>query len=153
MKNNRTISVILVSLVFIFAGCKTEADKNQDAIDDVTEAKEELTEAQKEARIAEQNLLESEEWLLFKNEAYLQIKKNETDIEILRLQKAKSGRTFDTLYEKRINQLEADNNKLNLRLSEFEKNQSDWEKFKLEFNNDMNTLGNALKNLTVDNSK
>ena len=56
-------------------------------------------------------------------------------------------------YEKRINQLQADNDKLKLRLSEFEKNQSDWEKFKIEFNNDMNALGIALKELTVDNSK
>jgi hypothetical protein len=153
MKNNQILSLILFSLVFTFVGCKTEEDKNQDAIDDVTEAKEELSEAQKEARIAEQNLLESEEWLLFKKEAQLKIEKNDADIEILRLQKAKSGRTFDTLYEKRIDQLEADNNRLNLRLSEFEKNQSDWEKFRLEFNDDMNSLGEALKNLTVDNSK
>ena len=153
MKKNATISIMLVSLLIIFAGCKTEAKKNQEAIDEVTEAKEELNEAQKEARIAEQNLLESEAWLTFKQEAQLKIEKNNEDIEVLRLQKAKSGRTFDTLYEKRINQLQADNDKLKLRLSEFEKNQSDWEKFKIEFNNDMNALGIALKDLTVDNSK
>ena len=153
MKKNATISIMLVSLLIIFAGCKTEAKKNQEAIDEVTEAKEELNEAQKEARIAEQNLLESEAWLTFKQEAQLKFEKNNEDIEVLRLQKAKSGRTFDTLYEKRINQLQADNDKLKLRLSEFEKNQSDWEKFKIEFNNDMNALGIALKDLTVDNSK
>lgn len=153
MKKNATISIMLVSLLIIFAGCKTEAEKNQEAIDEVTEAKEELNEAQKEARIAEQNLLESEAWLTFKQEAQLKIEKNNEDIEVLRMQKAKSGRTFDTLYEKRINQLQADNDKLKLRLSEFEKNQSDWEKFKIEFNNDMNALGIALKDLTVDNSK
>ena len=97
--------------------------------------------------------MESEAWLTFKQEAQLKIEKNNEDIEVLRMQKAKSGRTFDTLYEKRINQLQADNDKLKLRLSEFEKNQSDWEKFKIEFNNDMNALGIALKDLTVDNSK
>jgi DNA-directed RNA polymerase subunit N (RpoN/RPB10) len=33
----------------------------------------------------------------------------------------------------------------------YEKSQSDWEAFKREFNHDMEELGKALKDLTVDN--
>lgn len=35
----------------------------------------------------------------------------------------------------------------------YEKSQSDWETFKREYNHDMDELGNALKDLTVDNKK
>jgi hypothetical protein len=35
----------------------------------------------------------------------------------------------------------------------YEKKQSDWESFKREFNHDMDELGQALKDLTVDNKK
>jgi len=33
----------------------------------------------------------------------------------------------------------------------YEKNQSDWETFELELNHDMDALGQALKDVTVDN--
>ena len=46
---------------------------------------------------------------------------NEIEKQILRIKKAKTGRSFDTLYEKRIDQLVVDNDKLNQRLAAFEK--------------------------------
>jgi hypothetical protein len=35
----------------------------------------------------------------------------------------------------------------------YDKNQTDWEKFKREFNHDMDELGKSLKDLTVNNKK
>jgi len=39
------------------------------------------------------------------------------------------------------------------RLVAYEKSQSNWESFKREFNHDMDEIGQALKDLTVDNKK
>ena len=105
----------MIVILITFVGCQNEAEQNQDAIDEVTKTQEDLREALEDAKVAEQNLLVSEEWILFKQAAYLQIAKNKADIEILRIKKAKTGRSFDTLYEKRIDQLVVDNDKLNQR--------------------------------------
>lgn len=151
MKNN--ITLLLLSALFALAGCQTAAEKNTDAINDVSEAKEDLQSAKEAANLAEQNLLQNNEWLQFRKDALMQIEDNEKDIAILRIKKEKSGRTFDTLYGKRIDQLESDNKALKQRISDYETSQSDWEKFKAEFNRDMTTLGKALNDLTIDNEK
>lgn len=151
MKNN--ITLLLLCALFALAGCQTAAEKNTDAINDVSEAKEDLQSAKEAANLAEQNLLQNNEWLQFRKDALMQIEENEKDIAILRIKKEKSGRTFDTLYGKRIDQLESDNKALKQRISDYETSQSDWEKFKAEFNRDMTTLGKALNDLTIDNEK
>jgi chromosome segregation ATPase len=92
-----------------------------------------------------------EEWKAFKTETELQIKANENRIAELRAKMKKSGKTFDEMYEKNINNLEQKNKDLKARLNGYETNQSDWESFKREFNHDMDELGQALKDLTVDN--
>jgi|JI6StandDraft_1071083.scaffolds.fasta_scaffold14271_8 TolA-binding protein len=153
MRNIININLLLIGALFAFAGCQTAAEKNTDAINDVSEAKEDLQSAKEAANIAEQNLLQNNEWIQFRKDALIQIEDNEKEIAILRIKKEKSGRTFDTLYGKRIDQLESDNKALKQRISDYETSQSDWEKFKTEFNRDMTTLGKALNDLTIDNEK
>ncbi len=63
----------------------------------------------------------------------------------------KPGKTFDDLYKQRIERLEQKIADLKTRMNEYEKNQTGWESFKREFNHDMDELGSALKDLTVDN--
>ena len=75
----------MIVILITFVGCQNEAEQNQDAIDEVTKTQEDLREALEDAKVAEQNLLVSEEWILFKQAAYLQIAKNKADIEILRI--------------------------------------------------------------------
>ena len=65
----------------------------------------------------------------------------------------KPGEIFDALYEKKIANLELQNKDMKARLEAYEKIQSDWESFKYEFNHDMDAIGEALKDLTVDNKK
>ena len=50
-----------------------------------------------------------------------------------------------------IDALEERNETLKNKISDYENNQTDWESFKREFNSDMSELGNALKDLTVNN--
>lgn len=55
-------------------------------------------------------------------------------------------------YEKAITELERKNNELKNNLENFkDEGQENWTIFKEEFNHDMNELGNALKNLVVEN--
>lgn len=63
----------------------------------------------------------------------------------------KPGKTLDPLYKSRIDALELKNQELKSRLEAYEKNQSNWETFKREFNHDMDELGVALADFTVDN--
>lgn len=58
---------------------------------------------------------------------------------------------LDPLYEKRIETLEQQNKDFRKKIEDYEKSQTDWEIFKREFNHDMDELGKALKDLTVDN--
>ena len=57
-------------------------------------------------------------------------------------------------YKKKIADLEAKNNDLKKRLEDYKADGNDnWQKFKVEFNHDMNELGTAFKDLTVRNTK
>jgi len=64
----------------------------------------------------------------------------------------KPGKILDPIYKQRIETLEEQNRDLKVRLDVYEKNNSDWETFKREFNHDMDELGKALKDFTVDNN-
>ena len=55
------------------------------------------------------------------------------------------------MYAKNIENLEERNRDLKTRIGAYETNQSDWESFKREFNHDMNEVGQALRDLTVNN--
>ena len=83
----------------------------------------------------------------------LKIKENEVRIAELKVKMKKPGKILDPLYEKKIEMLEQKNIDLKAKMEAYEKNQSDWESFKREFNHDMDELGSALKDLTVDNKK
>ncbi|MBA3707137.1 MAG: hypothetical protein H0W84_14905 [Bacteroidetes bacterium] len=60
-----------------------------------------------------------------------------------------------TKYDKRINELEQKNKDLKKRMADYNEQdgKSNWQLFKTEFTHDMDELGNALKDLTVRNTK
>ena len=95
----------------------------------------------------------AEEWKEFKNDSEIKIRNNEIRIAELKAKMNKPGTTLDPLYEKRIDTLEKKNRDLKARIADYEKSQSDWQTFKREFNHDMDELGQALKDFTVDNKK
>ena len=135
-------------------GCQSPAEKADNANEKVQEAKQDLKEAQKDAISAEQKAVNEEEWNAFKNEIAIKIKANETTIAEMKAKMKKSGKNLDAMYEKNIESLEQRNKDLNERLNAYEKGaKSDWASFKREFNHDMDELGMALKDLTVNNKK
>ena len=136
----------------IFTGCMSQAQKDEAARTKVENARKDLNEAKVEAQVVAQKTATAEEWRLFKNESEIKIKDNEVRIAELKVQLNKPGTILDPLYVKRIDTLEEQNKGMRNRITVYEKNQSDWESFKREFNRDMDALGKSLKDVFTDNN-
>jgi outer membrane murein-binding lipoprotein Lpp len=153
----KTIITIAVAVMLIsgsvLTGCKSSAQKEVDAQSEVQDAQKDLNDAQSDANAEAQKVATAEEWIAFKIEADAKIKSNEVRIAELTVKMNKPGEILDPIYKKRIQTLEQQNNDLRVRMDAYDKNQSDWETFKREFNHDMDALGQALKDVTVDNTK
>lgn len=147
---NFLVSLLILAMA-IFSGCQSSANKVEEAKEDVVEAKEELKEVQAEARAEAIVVANAEEWRVFKADSEAKIKENEIRIDELKVKMKKSGKTFDAMYEKNIIALEQKNKDMKVRITNYENNQSDWNSFTREFNHDMDELGQALKDLTVNN--
>jgi len=151
----KTIITLAVASMLIagsvFTACKSSAQKEADAQTEVNDAQEDLNKAQDDANAETQKVATAEEWAAFKSDADLKIKSNEVRIAELTVKINKPGEILDPLYKKRIQTLEQQNKDLIARMDAYDKNQSDWETFKREFNHDMDALGQALKDVTVDN--
>jgi len=137
----------------IFTGCQSTAQKQDAAQAKVKDARQDLNEAKKEANAIGQEMATAEEWATFRSESEVKIRDNEVRIAELNVKMKKPGEVFDELYAKKIANLELQNKEMRVRLIAYEKSQSNWETFKREFNHDMDELGKALKDLTVDNTK
>ena len=130
------LSVIIASS--IFTSCESKEKKVEDA-------KQELKEAQRELNA---------EYPTFKTDAETKIADNEKRIAELREKLNKPGKApLDEMRKKRIDELEEKNVVLRSRLYGYEKERSDWETFKREFNHDMESIGGAFKDLGKDNTK
>jgi outer membrane murein-binding lipoprotein Lpp len=147
---NFLVSLVVLAMA-ILGGCQSSAEKVDSAKENVEEAKEELQEVKAEAQADAIKVANAEEWRVFKSDAEVKIKENEIRIGELKIKMKKSGKTFDEMYEKNIIALEQKNKDLRTKISNYESNQSDWEAFKREFNHDMDELGLAIKDLTVNN--
>jgi len=153
----KMILMLVVALFFsgglMMTGCQSSEKKVDNAQEKVQDAKEELSEAQKKANEDAAKAAREEEWRVFKENAKAQMEKNNARIAELRVKLKKPGKALDGIYESRIAALETKNKELEARIDVYEKNQSDWESFKREFNHDMDELGQALKDFTEDNKK
>jgi len=151
MKNTIfSLTIILVITTAFISGCqsaKSEKTGNEKA----SEVSAEMNESTTDGSLAQENAAKAEEWKAFKTETEIKIRDNNTLIAATRVKMKKTGQIMDALYEKRIDDLEAKNKSMQSRLNAYDANRSDWNKFKTEFNHDMDELGKALKDLTVKN--
>jgi hypothetical protein len=148
------LSVIIALMAgAIFTGCQSSVQKQEAAKAKVQDARQDLNEAQKDANAIGQEVATAEEWETFKKESEVKIRANEVRITELNVKMKKPGETFDELYAKKIADLELQNKEMKSRLTAYEKSQTNWESFKREFNHDMDEIGKALRDLTIDNKK
>jgi septal ring factor EnvC (AmiA/AmiB activator) len=138
--------LILAVTMFIagamFSGCQSSADKVQDARDNVETANQELDQAVKDS-IRE-----------FKKESEAKISNYDQNIAELKAKIATMNKENKARYEKMLADLEQRNNLLKKKLADLKDDGVDqWAAFKREFNHDMDEIGKALKDLTIDNKK
>jgi chromosome segregation ATPase len=147
---------MIITMLFastLFTSCDSAAQKVDDAHAQVQDANQNLKEAQAKADSDAQKSANTQEWKVFKAESEAQIKENEAAIANLRVKLKTSGKVLDVVYAKKIETLGNKNRAMKERMDDYEKNISNWESFKREFSHDMTELGNALKDLTINNKK
>lgn len=138
-------------MAMIFVGCKPSTEEEKEAQEKVQEAKENVQDA-KEDLLEARKAATAEEWQTFKNQTDSVIHQNEIRIAELKLKAKKTGKSIDAKYQESIDVLEQKNKDLKAKLEIYKNDANeDWQSFKREFNHDMDEIGQALKDLTVDN--
>jgi multidrug resistance efflux pump len=117
----------------------TDADVKKDTV--VIEEKDTIT-----VRVAT-----PEEWAAYKSEVEAKIDANEKRIAELKAKINKPGKLLDKVRAERIEALEERNRNLRLKITAYETNKTDWEKFKEEVNHDLDELGKAISDIFTDN--
>ena len=148
-------SIIMLALVAgtVFTSCKNNSEKEADAVENVQEANADLNKVKDDVNKDVMTKANDAEWQEYKAEANKTIAENETRIAELQTAMKKPGKTFDDNYKKSIESLVQKNASLKTRISDYENNQTDWDTFKREVDSDMEGLGKAFKDLTVNNKK
>lgn len=126
-------------------------EKVGDARENVAEAKQDLTEAQKMAKVEAEKAENAAAWKVYKTDAEVKIKANDTRIAELKSTMKKAGKSTSAMYKENVTILEKKNAAMKNRISDYDRSPSNWESFKSEFNRDMDELGTALKDFTVNN--
>ncbi|MEI6409535.1 MAG: hypothetical protein WCR52_09145 [Bacteroidota bacterium] len=153
----KVISILIATVIVLaspyFMGCQSPAEKVDKAETKVQDAKQNLGDVQKAAALEAQKTANAEAWKTFKTESEETIRQNENRIVELRLKTKKNGKIINAMLETKIAAIEQKNKDMKTRIDNYDKSQSDWESFKREFSHDMDGLGQAFKDLAVDNKK
>lgn len=146
-----TIPALLSASLF-FTSCSTSADKVEDAKEDVTGAKSDLQDAREDLQDANQEYLADVE--SYRRETAAKIEANNQSLIAFNTQIKNESMEARADYRRQLDELERKNDNMRSRMDDYKVNgQSNWESFKKEYNRDMDALGVAFKNLTVDNVK
>ena len=142
-----TAVLFLVGILLI--SCQSSSDKVKNAKDNVKDAEMQVKVTQQELNQALQDSIRQ-----FKAESNLAIGNNEKSIAAFKLKIENANKSTKAKYEKAVAELEQKNSDLKMKLEEYNDEGTDkWQDFKSEFQNDMNKLGKAISDFTVNNEK
>ncbi len=133
--------------------------KNEKARKNVAIEKENVKDSKSDLKKAKQNLSEAKvdsavDYQNFKQEAEAKISVNKSKIAELKTKRANDDVDSREKYNKKVANLEEKNNKLQTKINNASNTKSvNWTSFKREFRHDMNEIGQAFKDLGVDNAK
>ena len=138
-----SVNMLLVLSLIFFAGCNTPAQKVDNAENRVDDANKDLDRANEEyVKEVAQYRAETNERILANDKSAAEFRK--------RIEHDKKDAKAD--YNKRIAELEQKNSDMRRKMDDYKADtRENWEKFKTEFNHDMDELGTAFKDLTVKN--
>ena len=144
LPNLKTMALAGIVILGI-AGCnspKQKAEKLENAEENVIEAQQELNEAVIDS---------TNEYDRFKAESEAKLIANDVKIAALKDQLKADKKEIRTKYEKQLTELEQKNAKLKSNIGEYkETDKSNWEKFKVNFNEDLDALGKAISGIATD---
>jgi hypothetical protein len=141
--------LILIFLTIFIAGmmlasCNSPSKKVENAEENVKDAQEKLDKANMEYR---------EELVNYRIETSRRIAENDSTIARLKAKIAEKKKDAREDYMKRVAVLEQKNSELKHKMDNYkDEGKDNWERFKTEFNHDMDELGQAFKDLTVRNT-
>jgi phage terminase small subunit len=143
-----TIFVIVLLALFsvsILSSCNSSAEKVENAEQDVTEANAALEKANEEYL---------EDIKSYRIQTAKRIEANNKSIADFNKRIANEKKEAKVDYEKQIAELDQKNTDMQKRMDDYTaNNQSGWEKFKSDFNRDMDALGQAFEDLMTKDTK
>ena len=139
------LTAILFTTSTLITSCNTSAEKVEHAQDHVSEANEDLNKAN------EAYLADVETYRTVTADKINANNKSIIDFNT-RIENKKNEAKAD--YKKKVAELDAKNSDMKKRMEDYKAdNKENWESFKTEFNHDMDELGKAFNDLTVNNKK
>lgn len=147
MKHSKLKAALFMAVVAIAAvGCNSpqqKADKLQSAEENVIVAQDELDQAIMDS---------TNEYTRFKIESETKLIENDVKIAELKAKLKSDKIEIRNKYEKELLELETKNATLKVNMSEYqESDKSQWEKFKVSFNDDMDELGKSISKMADEN--
>ena len=145
--------LITLSLTaFITAGILCACNSPEKKADDVKVSSDSL--AQSTPVVADTLSAAQKEWEVFKDEANNKIRQNEDSIRVFKKRAEKQETKMKVKIEKKIAVLEKKNDEMKAKLADYkDEGQVKWEKFRLDFNNGMDSLGTDIKGFLKGNKK
>jgi hypothetical protein len=141
----KTFLVLAACSFIIMSGCNTPAQKLENAQNKVDAANQDLNEANQEY------LADVEK---YRKETADKIAANERSINEFNARVESDKQEAKEDYKKKIMALEQKNSDMKKKMDDYKmEGKEGWEKFKTEFNHDMDEVGQAFKDLTVKNVK
>lgn len=143
------LAVTMVIGGLILSGCQTQARKIDYAVAKRAEATQDLKDGMKEVSEELKDALNVHDWLIFKKVSQFKIRNNDIRIAELKVKMQRRGMKPDPIYRKKLNGLENVNLEMKKKLAVYSENQYEWNSYKIEFNHDLDQLGQTLTDLTV----
>lgn len=161
MKTAKSIGTLSLVMIFALSSCESNRNRNDndEGPDKITIEKEKTHEgANVELNTEENEGLSDAEMEKqreeFRTSSEARIDENDRRIHDLDTKIEESNEKMKKEYRKRIAELKERNARYKARLKESnETNKAKWDEFKREFNHDMDELGKALEEFTIDNKK
>ncbi len=147
----KTTLVALAIFTFITATIVTSCD-NSTSSEKVEEAKTDVAEANKDLDKANEEYLADVQ--NYRTETDAKIAANELSIAEFNARMAKQKNDAKVAYKQKIAELEMKNSDMKKKMDDYKQDgKENWEKFKTEFNRDMDELGKAFNDFTTKNNK
>ncbi len=148
-----TLTIITCLSVIVMISCKPNTKEEKESQEKVEIARDNVEDAKDSLDVAKRAATD-EEWKAFKNSGDSVININNLRIAGLKLKMKNTGNSIDAEYQKNIDVMEQKNKDLKVKMDTYKNDvSSDWQSFKREFKHDTDEIGQALKDLTVDNKK